>query len=111
MAGGLFEAHSARSSIATCHPTTGYPYPVFSSVRRIKPNPALDLFGQVAVNWSEVSDWLESVPRIPRKSWRAGHYIRYWNVPEKIAAAKLQGTFEQIISRAGSDNPSPLVGD
>lgn len=30
----------------------------------------------------------------------AAYYLEYWNVPEKIRAAKLAGAFEATISRA-----------
>lgn len=51
-----------------------------------------DLFGEVAVTWDEVYEWVESVANISRDSWRAKYYIEHWNVPDKIRAAKLAGT-------------------
>jgi hypothetical protein len=60
-------------------------------------NPALDLFDEVPVTWPEVWHWLETVPHIPRESWRAAYYLKCWNVPDKIRAAKLNGTYENII--------------
>lgn len=59
----------------------------------------LDLFGEVAVTWPEVYLWLETVAGIERTSWRAPYYIEHWNVPAKIAAAKLAGTWAEITER------------
>lgn len=52
-------------------------------------HPALDLFGEVPVTWPEVWDWLEAVPRIPRDSPRAAHYVEAYGVVGKIQAKKL----------------------
>lgn len=48
----------------------------------------LDLFGQTPVTWPEVFDWCESVPGLARDSPRVAEYIRAWDVPRKVAAAK-----------------------
>lgn len=61
--------------------------------------PPLDLFGEVPVSWPEVAAWLEAVPRIPPDSPRAAHYVRAYDVPGKIARAKIDGTFEAIVNR------------
>ena len=50
-----------------------------------------DLFGQVAVTWPEVVDWVREVAGIEPDSPRWWAYVRAWSVPEKIAAAKLAG--------------------
>lgn len=50
----------------------------------------LDLFGEIPVTWPEIWDWVESVAKIPRTSWRARYYAEHWNVPEKIRAEKLR---------------------
>lgn len=57
-----------------------------------------DLFGEVVVTWPDVYAWIEAVAGIPRDSPRAEHYIRGWNVPEKIARAKREGWFERAIA-------------
>lgn len=49
----------------------------------------LDLFGQVVVTWPEVRRWLVDVAKIEPEGPRAEAYIRAWNVPQKIAQAKL----------------------
>jgi hypothetical protein len=59
---------------------------------------ARDLFFEIPVTWPEVWHWLEASPKIPRNSWRAAYYIEYWNVPDKIRAAKLNGTYQQIMN-------------
>ena len=55
-----------------------------------------DLFGEVIVTLSDIRLWLLAVPRIDPDGPRAAHYIRGYDVPGKIARAKLQGLFEQI---------------
>lgn len=58
--------------------------------------PARDLFGEIPVTAVEVAAWLIAVPKIDPGSPRAAAYVRAYAVPEKIAAAKEAGTFEQI---------------
>lgn len=60
----------------------------------------LDLFDQVAVTWPEVYAWVEAVAGIPHDSPRVAAYIELWNVPGKVAAAKLAGTFEASVTAA-----------
>lgn len=55
-----------------------------------------DLFGQVPVTRQDVRAWLISVPRIDPDGPRAAHYARTYAVAEKIAQAKLAGTFDAI---------------
>lgn len=59
----------------------------------------LDLFGQVRVTWPEVVAWCEIVAGIPSDSPRLAHYIRGYDVPGKIARAKLEGWYDAAISR------------
>lgn len=59
----------------------------------------LDLFGQVVVTWPEVFDWVEAVAGIPRDSPRAWRYVHGWRVPDKVARAKLDGTYHATVSR------------
>jgi hypothetical protein len=68
--------------------------------RKKAPHPALDLFGEVPVTWDEVYLWVESVAGIPRDSWRFKWYFQGWNVPEKIRAAKLSGTFDESVAQS-----------
>jgi hypothetical protein len=58
-----------------------------------------DLFGEIVVTWPDVFAWIEAVAGIPRDSPRAEHYIRGWNVPAKVARAKRDGTFHDVIDR------------
>lgn len=64
-----------------------------------------DLFGEVPVTWLDVEAWLIAVPRIPPDSPRAAHYVRGYDVPGKIAAAKRAGTFDALVSRPTAPEP------
>lgn len=58
-----------------------------------------DLFGEIPVTEAELLLWVAAVsPRWlePERSFR--RYVRDYAVPDKIRAAKLAGTFEQIIA-------------
>lgn len=66
--------------------------------------PARDLFGQVPVSFAEIDQWLLAVPRIDPSSPRAANYVRFYDVPGKIAAAKLAGHFEAYTQRS----PQPV---
>jgi hypothetical protein len=68
----------------------------------IKSRPARDLFGEIPVTWPEVWLWVETVPHIPRESWRAAYYLKCWNVPDKIRAAKLNGTYQETMTNPNS---------
>ena len=59
--------------------------------------PARDLFGQVPITLQDVRAWLIAVPRIDPDSPRAARYFTSYNVTQKIAAAKIAGTFEQAV--------------
>lgn len=52
-----------------------------------------DLFDQVPVTWPEVVDWCARVAGITPDSPRFLPYVRAWRVAEKIAAAKLSGSW------------------
>jgi hypothetical protein len=58
---------------------------------------SLDLFGEVVVTWPEVYAWIEAVAGIARDSPRADYYVRAWNVAAKVASAKLDGTYDDIL--------------
>jgi hypothetical protein len=51
----------------------------------------LDLFGQVAVTWPEVVDWVARVAGITPDSPRWLAYVQAWDVAGKVRAAKLAG--------------------
>lgn len=61
----------------------------------MRPAP-VDLFGQVPITHDDVAAWLRAVPRLEPGTPRAAAYVRGYDVPGKIAAAKQNGTFEQI---------------
>ena len=66
------------------------------NARAPRPRPPFDLFGEIPVTWPEVAAWTIAVAGIAPDSWRFPHYVRGWNVPEKVRAAKLAGTFDQV---------------
>lgn len=59
-----------------------------------------DLFGEIPVLLDDVLAWMLAVPRIPPGSPHFAAYVRDYNVPDKIRAAKLAGEFEAIIRQA-----------
>jgi hypothetical protein len=59
----------------------------------------LDMFGEVPVSRPDVYAWLMAVVNMDPASFRADDYVRNYQVLEKIVAAKLNGTFDQIVRR------------
>lgn len=55
-----------------------------------------DLFGQIIITHQDVRLWLQHVPKIDPDGPRAAHYIRGYDVPGKIAQAKLAGVFDVV---------------
>ena len=62
--------------------------------------PVLDLFGEVVVTQQDVREWVMAVPRLDPDSERAAAYVRDYDVPGKIRAAKIRGDFEQLVNTA-----------
>ena len=62
-----------------------------------RPSPR-DLFAEVPVTLDELLAWMLAVPGIPPSSPRFGRYVRGWNVIDKIQAAKLAGTLEELLA-------------
>lgn len=63
-----------------------------------------DLFGEIPVLESEIVDWVEAMaPRwlSPQRSFEG--YVRAYDVPGKIRAAKKAGIYNEIVSR-----PAPV---
>lgn len=59
-----------------------------------------DLFGEIPVTEDEIVQWVAAVaPRwlTPERSFRG--YVNAYNVPDKIRAAKLAGTFHMTIEK------------
>lgn len=59
-----------------------------------------DLFGEIPVTEPEIIAWVNAVaPRwnSPPRSFH--NYVRGWSVVDKIKAAKLRGTFDDIIKK------------
>lgn len=68
-----------------------------------------DLFGEVPVTWPEVAAWCEAVAGIAPDSPRFALYVRAYDVPGKVAAAKVSGEFESILSSEAPEWPSRLA--
>lgn len=69
--------------------------------------PVHDLFGEIPVTLDELLAWMLAVPGIPPSSPRFWHYVRGWNVIEKIRAAKLSGSLERILAPEAPCGPEP----
>ena len=65
--------------------------------------PARDLFGQVPITTLEVDQWLLAVPRMRPGTRRAAWYVQAYAVHDKIKAAKLAGTFDDLVSHQDQD--------
>lgn len=59
----------------------------------------VDLFGEVPVTYEDIEHWLITVPRIDPGSRHADWYVKAYDVPGKIKAAKLAGRWEQMERR------------
>lgn len=68
-----------------------------------------DLFGQVPVTMDDVIAWCECVAGIPADSPRLELYVRTYDVPGKVARAKLAGTFEELTTPAPIAAPGRLL--
>lgn len=74
----------------------------------MRPSP-LDLFGEVPITLADVLAWMLAVPEIPPTSRRFGPYVRVYQVLEKIQAAKLEGTFDEIVAAPARPPPYRLA--
>lgn len=63
-------------------------------------NPAVDLFDQVPVSEKELELWVAVVAPRWHGSRRMQFYIRDWDIAGKVACAKRNGTFDQVLQRA-----------
>ncbi len=76
---------------------------------RARIGPTFDLFGQVPVTWPDVVAWCVAVAGLRADSPRLGYYARFWNVPDKVRAAKIAGTFDADISPPSANGPARLA--
>ncbi|MFM0741787.1 hypothetical protein PQQ51_31540 [Paraburkholderia xenovorans] len=61
----------------------------------------LDLFGQVVVTFEDLELWVSALaPGYAGNAYRRDYYIRHWNVADKVARAKVAGTFDATIENA-----------
>jgi hypothetical protein len=60
-----------------------------------------DLFGEIVVLSDDLDRWVSALaPGYASNDARRKYYIKHWNVADKVARAKLAGTFESIIENA-----------
>lgn len=61
----------------------------------------LDLFGQVVVSYDDLELWVSALaPGFSGSPSRMAWYIERWHVADKVARAKLAGTFDSTIENA-----------
>jgi hypothetical protein len=61
----------------------------------------LDLFGQVVVTYEDLELWVSALaPGFAGNVYRREYYISHWNVADKVARAKMAGTFDATIENA-----------
>ena len=61
----------------------------------------LDLFGEIVVTVDDLHLWVSAVaPGFAGSDARRAHYIRVWNVADKVRRAKLDGYFDSTIENA-----------
>lgn len=68
---------------------------------------ALDLFGEIPVTLDELLAWMLAVPGIPPSSPRFAHYVRGYQVVEKIQRAKLAGELDELLELMSPRPPAP----
>lgn len=61
--------------------------------------PALDLFGEVAITTDDIFAWVAAVSPIHCSDRSYDLYVKRWDVAGKVRHAKLAGTFEARIAR------------
>ena len=58
--------------------------------------PALDLFGEVPVLEDDLEAWVAAISPVHLTERLFFHYVRRYNVADKVRAAKLRGEFETL---------------
>lgn len=66
------------------------------NAKKSPPHPAIDLFGEVPVTVQDCEQWVAVVAPRWYGSRRMQYYMRDWDVPGKVARAKLAGSFDEI---------------
>lgn len=61
--------------------------------------PAVDLFGEVAITEDDLFSWVASISPIHCSDRGYDNYVRRYDVAGKVRWAKLQGTFESMTAR------------
>ena len=57
-----------------------------------------DLFGEIPVTYDELVLWCEVIAKVRPDSWRFDWYVKNWDVPSKIRAAKLKMPLDVYLS-------------
>ncbi|PMS38467.1 hypothetical protein [Trinickia symbiotica] len=61
----------------------------------------LDLFGEIVITNDDINAWVSAVaPGFFIDERRRAWYVRTWNVVDKVARAKRDGTFDATIENA-----------
>lgn len=56
-----------------------------------------DLFGEIPVSLDDLQIWIDVVPGWPRTSPRRAYYVKYYNVADKVKAAKISGFWLEVL--------------
>lgn len=59
----------------------------------------LPLFDELPVTQQDIEDWLDTIPNLSRAEFRRAAYAKAYNVPDKIRAAKLAGSWPRWESK------------
>ena len=62
--------------------------------------PPQDLFGEVPVTEDDLEAWVAAVSPVHFTERLFAHYVRRYNVADKIRTAKLRGEFEALTATA-----------
>jgi len=80
-----------------------------SILQRLPLGETPDLFDLVRVTWDDVLVWCALVAGIDADSPRLAQYVTGWNVPAKVAAAKLAGAWPPSIPSSQSGRLADLL--
>lgn len=64
---------------------------------------------EVPVTWADVAAWASAVAGIGPDSPRFATYVTAWDVPGKVRAAKLDGSFARIVASVDAVAPHELA--
>jgi hypothetical protein len=64
---------------------------------------SLDLFGDVAINHSDITIYLKHIGLHNSANPRREYYAEHWNIANKIKLSKLDGSFAKLITAGTND--------